>query len=192
MRTDRGSGGRSAFFGLALMILGGLLFAAGVMVGRQMTQDETTKSKHPLMKIDQRDQEPKKSVDGGELVFHEALDTEKPAPATAPQAVPKTEPEPVPKPAPVPVPEIETAPSPKFSLQVAAYRERSQAEGLVKKLSEKGYGQARIVTGEVAGKGVYYRVRLGPLSKSDAEKSKGRLEREERLKVFLLKEQPQP
>ena len=72
MRTDRGSGGRSAFFGLALMILGGLLFAAGVMVGRQMTQDETTKSKHPLMKIDQRDQEPKKSVDGGELVFHEA------------------------------------------------------------------------------------------------------------------------
>ena len=176
MKTDRGTGGRSTFFGLAMLILGGLLFAAGVMVGRQMALDETTRSKEPLFKIDRRDQEPKKTVDGGEMVFHKALDTE------------KTEPEPEPEPVSVP----EAAPSPKFSLQVAAYRERSQAEALVKKLSEKGYGQARIVAGEVAGKGMYYRVRLGPLSKSAAEKSRGRLEREERLKVLLLKEQPQP
>ena len=178
MRTSRGPGGRSAFFGLAMLILGGLLFAAGVMVGRQMAVDESTKPKEPLFKIDQRDKEPKKTVDGGELVFPEVLDKKKP------------EPKPVPAPAPVPAPVPEAAPSPNFTLQIAAYRERSQAEALVKKLSEKGYGQARIVSGEVKGKGMFYRVRLGPLSKSDAEKSKERLEREERLKVLMLKESP--
>ena len=172
MKTDRGSGGRSAFFGLALMILGGLLFAAGVMVGRQMTPDESSKSNHPLMKIDQRDQEPKKTVDSGELVFHKALDTEKPEP--------EPEPEPVP----------EAVPSHKFSLQIAAYRERYQAEDLIKKLSEKGYGQARIVAGEVAGKGMYYRVRLGPLpSRQDAQRVSKRLEKELRVKALVVLEE---
>jgi hypothetical protein len=37
---------------------------------------------------------------------------------------------------------------------------------------------------------MYYRVRLGPLPKSDAEKSRERLEREEKLKVMMLKESP--
>jgi cell division protein FtsN len=189
MRTSRGPGGRSAFFGLAMLILGGLLFAAGVMVGRQMAVDEATKPKEPLFKIDQRDKEPKKTVDGGELVFPEVLDKKKPEP--------KIEPAPAPVPAPVP----EAAPGgsqpsskfegePNFTLQIAAYRERSQAEALVKKLSDKGYKKARIVSGEVAGKGMYYRVRLGPLPKSDAEKSRERLEREEKLKVMMLKESP--
>ena len=180
MKTDRGTGSRSAFFGLAMLILGGLLFAAGVMVGRQMALDESEKPKEPLFKIDQRDKEPKKTVDGGELVFHEVLDKKKPEPIV--------EPEPVPVPDPVPVPE--TAPEQTYTLQIAAYRERSQAESLVKKLSMKGYKKTRIVSGEVAGKGIYYRVRLGPLPKSEAEKSKERLEREERLKVLMLKESP--
>ena len=60
----------------------------------------------------------------------------------------------------------------------------------MKKLSGKGYKKARIVSGEVAGKGMYHRVRLGPLPKSEAEKSKGRLEREEKLKVMMLKDSP--
>lgn len=180
MKTDRGSGGRSAFFGLAMLILGGLLFAAGVMVGRQMALDETARSKEPLFKIDRRDQEPKKTVDGGELIFPEVLDTENPAP----------------EPAPVPMPEIKVVPTPeapplqKFSLQIAAYRERSQAEDLVKKLSEKGYGRARIVAGEVAGKGMYYRVRLGPLpSRQDAQRVSKRLDKELRVKALIVLEE---
>lgn len=183
MRTSRGPGGRSAFFGLAMLILGGLLFAAGVMVGRQMAIDESEKPKEPLFKIDQRDKEPKKTVDGGDLVFHEVLDKKKPEPEPPP-------PEPKPVPAPVPVPVPEAAPEQTFTLQIAAYRDLSQAEALVKKLSGKGYKKARIVSGEVAGKGIYYRVRLGPLPKSEAEKSKERLEKEERLKVMMLRESP--
>jgi len=178
MRTDRGTGGRSAFFGLAMLILGGLLFAAGVMVGRQMALDESTEKKEPLFKIDQRDKEPKKPVDGGDLSFHEVLDNEKP------------EPKPVPPPPPDPVPDPDAALEKEFTLQIAAYRERSQAEALVKKLSGKGYNKAHIVSGEVAGKGMYYRVRLGPLPRTEADKSKARLEKEERLKVMMLKESP--
>jgi cell division protein FtsN len=180
MRTSRGPGGRSAFFGLAMLILGGLLFAAGVMVGRQMAVDESTEKKEPLFKIDQRDKELKKTVDGGELIYPEVLDKKKPEP------VPPPPPDPVPVPDPVP----EAAPEPNFTLQIAAYREQSQAEALVKKLSDKGYKKARIVSGEVAGKGMYYRVRLGPLPKTEAEKFKERLEKEERLKVLMLKESP--
>ena len=110
MRTSRGPGGRSAFFGLAMLILGGLLFAAGVMVGRKMAIDESEKPKEPLFKIDQRDKEPKKPVDGGELVFPEVLDKKKPEPL----------PPPPPDPVPVPDPDPEAAPEPNFTLQVAA------------------------------------------------------------------------
>jgi cell division protein FtsN len=184
MRTSRGPGGRSAFFGLAMLILGGLLFAAGVMVGRQMAIDESTEKKEPLFKIDQRDKEPKKTVDGGELTFPEVLDKKKPG-DSQPSSKFEGEPEP-----PAPAPASEAAPEQNFTLQVAAYRELSQAEALVKKLSGKGYKKARIVSGEVAGKGMYYRVRLGPLPKTEAEKSKARLEKEERLKVMMLKNSP--
>jgi cell division septation protein DedD len=176
-----------------MLILGGLLFAAGVMVGRQMAIDESTEKKEPLFKIDQRDKEPKKTVDGGELVYPEVLDKKKPGdyqPSSKLEGEPKIEPEPEPAPAPEPKPVPEAAPEPTFTLQIAAYRERSQAEDLVKKLSKKGYKKTRIVSGEVAGKGMFYRVRLGPLPRSDAEKSKERLEKEERLKVLMLKDSP--
>ena len=141
MRTSRGPGGRSAFFGLAMLILGGLLFAAGVMVGRQMAVDESEKPKEPLFKIDQRDKDPKKPADGGELVYPEVLDKKKPEPK--PEPLP-----PKPDPDPVPDPDPEAAPEVTFTLQVAAYREQSQADALVKKLSSKGYDKVHVVSGD--------------------------------------------
>ena len=176
MRTSRGPGGRSAFLGLAMLILGGLLFAAGVMVGRQMAVDESTKPKEPLFKIDQRDKEPKKSVDGGELVFPEVLDNEKPIPKPAPAPVP------------APVPKVEA--HAKFILQVAAYGERSQAESLAKKLTGQGYDNPRIAEKEVPGKGTYYRVRVGPFSsRPEALKVSERLEKELRVKALIVLEE---
>ena len=180
MRSDRGSGGRSAFFGLAMLILGGLLFAAGVMVGRQMAVDESTQPKEPIFKIDQRDKEPKKTVDGGELVFPEVLDKKKPEPA----------PEPVPEPK-IKVKKITDPSFPlhKFTLQVAAYGTRPQAESLVKKLTEQGYDNPRISEKEVPGKGTYYRVRVGPFtSRPDAARALKQLEKELRVKVLLIQE----
>ncbi len=193
MKTDRGSGGRSAFFGLAMLILGGLLFAAGVMVGRQMALSDSPSPKDPLIKIDQRDQEPKKTADGGGLVFPEVLDQEKPEPAPiapAPEIEPEPEPAPAPEIVPVPVPVPEQNHSiHKFSLQVAAYAERPQAESLVIKLTEEGYRHPRISEKEVPGKGTYYRVRVGPYpSRPEAQDVSKRLEQELRVQVLLISE----
>lgn len=175
MKTDRGSGGRSAFFGLAMLILGGLLFAAGVMVGRQMALDDSTRSREPLFNIDRRDKESKKTTGGGELVFPEVLDREKPEP--------------------VPVPDKEVVsppkdlPGQKFSLQVAAYGERSQAESLVKKLGEQGYSNPHIVEKAVPSKGTYYCVRVGPYpARPEALEVSERLEKELRVKALLVLE----
>jgi cell division protein FtsN len=175
MRTDRGTGGRSAFFGLAMLILGALLFASGVMVGRQMALDESTEKKEPLFKIDQRDKESKKTAGGGNLVYPEVLDKKKP------------EPEPVP--APVPEPKPEARPAQKLTLQVAAYGDRSQADGLLKKLVGQGYENPHIAEREVPGKGTYYRVRVGPFtSREEASRVKERLEKEIRVKVLTVLE----
>jgi cell division septation protein DedD len=189
MNTDRGTGGRSAFFGLAMLILGGLLFAAGVMVGRQMALDEAQKkSRDSLTRIDQRDKERKETVDGGALVFPEVLDSEKPdsrpklAPARAPAAERSAA-------APVVVPAPETAPSQLNTLQVAAYGDRSQAESLVKKLTGQGYKNPHIAEREVPPKGTYYRVRVGPFSsKQEAERAKEILEKDLRVKVMFVRE----
>jgi cell division protein FtsN len=183
MRTDRGPGGRSAFFGLAMLILGALLFAAGVMVGRQMAVEDSTTTKEPLFKIDQRDKEPKKKVDGGNLSFHEVLDEKKPEPEPAPEPPPKLK-----------IKEREVTdpsfPLENFSLQVAAYGERAQAESLVKKLTEQGYDNPRISEKEVPGKGTYYRVRVGPFTgREEAARILKRLEEELRVKVLLIKEE---
>jgi cell division protein FtsN len=181
MRTDRGTGGRSTFFGLAMLILGALLFAAGVMVGRQMAVDKTPNEKEPLFKIDQRDKEPKKSVDGGELVFHDVLDKKKPEPKIEPAPEPEIKEGKVTDP---------SFPLEKFSLQVAAYGERAQAESLVKKLTEQGYDNPRISEKSVEGKRTYYRVRVGPFTgREEAARILKRLEKELRVKVLLIKEE---
>jgi cell division septation protein DedD len=189
MKTDRGTGGRSAFFGLAMLILGGLLFAAGVMVGRRMALEDSTKVKDPLIKIDQRDQEPKKSADGGELVFPEVLDKEKPEPAPiAPAPEPGVH-QPSSKFEGKPEVRVKEPPGQNFSLQVAAYGDRSQADSLVKKLIGQGYENPHIVEREVPGKGIFYRVRVGPYSsKPQADRAKQGLEKDLRVKVMFILE----
>ena len=56
--------------------------------------------------------------------------------------------------------EVASAPNGGYALQVSAFRERSDAERLKKKLQNDGLS-VRIVSGEVSGKGTYYRVRVG-------------------------------
>jgi len=183
MKTDRGTGGRSAFFGLAMLILGALLFAAGVMVGRQMAVDDSTATKEPLFNIDQRDKEPKKTIDGGNLVFHEVLDQKKPEPKIEPAPQAKPEPKLVSHP-----PGQHKIPN--CSLQVAAYSDRAQAVALVKNLSESGYDNPRICEKEVPGKGTYYRVRVGPFtSREEASRVKEGLEKDFRVKVLVILEE---
>ncbi len=51
-----------------------------------------------------------------------------------------------------------------YAIQVASFQQESQAEELVGKLKNKGLDEVRHVTGEVAGKGKYFRVRIGRFS----------------------------
>jgi cell division septation protein DedD len=84
----------------------------------------------------------------------------KPEPAPAPKPVLKTETPPAPKAAPKTEP-VATAPgNGHFSIQVASVQELEGAEKLVTDLRKKGY-QAYQIRSEVAGKGVWYRIRVG-------------------------------
>ncbi len=96
---------------------------------------------------------------------------EKPASVSAPKPLPVPAPKPAPvskpKPAPVlkqasdPRPKIKPAPGKeRFTIQVAAVKTAGNAGRLVSTLRKKGY-QAYQVRSEVAGKGVWYRVRVG-------------------------------
>jgi len=196
MSEERHSGGRQTFLGLAAVILGGLLFAAGVMVGRQLGVDDGNHRRDDLDRIDQRD-DGHAAVDGGGLVFPKEL-SESPEPpkrAPAPKKPEKPEvaeaPGPAVKPSPAPAkPAVKPGKSAQsFLLQVASYRDATQAEQLKKRLAGKHYGQVRVVQGEVPGKGTYFRVRLGPYAdRESAQKVREKLKAGEGIKALVVAE----
>ncbi len=138
--APQGDGGRT-FFWLAALILGGLLFASGVMVGRGMSPGPASVDTDPLASIDRRDSDPVVR-DGGKLLFPEIL------------GEPPTR-------APVDRAGQDLAGAGTFCVQVASFRQQEQAEQLVARLEADGLPEVRLVPGDVPGKGVYYRVRLG-------------------------------
>jgi cell division septation protein DedD len=77
----------------------------------------------------------------------------KPRPAAKPKAPPK----PIPKKRSKPKKSVQKA---RFTIQVAASHDTKKAEELVNKLRKKGF-QAYQMRSEVAGKGIWYRVRVG-------------------------------
>ncbi len=87
-----------------------------------------------------------------------------PMPKQAPKPEPKPEPKPVVKPPPSPKMQASRA-SGKFTVQVAAFKDLQSATHLVAELRKKGYRAYQIRT-EVAGKGVWYRVRVGAFTDS--------------------------
>jgi cell division septation protein DedD len=100
-----------------------------------------------------------------------------PVPAVETPAPPKPKPAPVSKAAAPPKPPAAPA-SGRFSIQVASVQESQGAEKLVGELRKKGY-QAYQVRSEVAGKGVWYRIRVGAFEdRGSAEKMLGRLKGE--------------
>ena len=73
----------------------------------------------------------------------------------------------------------------RYSLQVAALKERSVADKLAAKLAGKGYAAYTVRT-QVAGKGTWYRVRVGAYaSRADAQGTLGRL-KGEGIDAFLV------
>ncbi len=95
----------------------------------------------------------------------------KPKPAPKPKPVPKPKPKPAPADKPAVSPKQKSSPKPKpapqtvaqkgrFSIQVAAVQNAQSADQLAARLRKQGYRAYRLRS-EVAGKGVWYRVRVG-------------------------------
>lgn len=188
--------------GLSLLILGGLLFAAGVMVGRQMALSEAGDKQTSLAKIDQRDR--------ADLEYHELLNQPKPdagikvieaseelvSGGSADAGIAKTD-----------ETEDQTGPpnatlhvdksakpvtidvSGKYCLQIASYREIEQASKLASKLTSYGYSSIRLVKTEIAGRGTYFRVRMGSYrDRAQAEEAKERLAIDRAMNALIVLE----
>ena len=142
----------------------------------QAPEEKTTEKKQTAV------EEPKKKIEKKSVVVETPKSkTAAPAPkekqleikiekepsvATKPkQTVPKQ-----PQPKKEPVSSASSTPKARYTLQVASYPDKDGAEQDVKKLKQSGFA-AFIVSADVPGKGVWYRVRLGSFSnKASAEK----------------------
>ena len=180
MSESHAAQGTRAFFWMASLIVGGLLFGLGIMVGRSMTTDQNpmaTSVSDPLQQIDHRDREP--LLPKTDLVYPQALSGPPSQPAKTPVvAVPASEDQPaqqidrqpaqdaaakstnhktVPPQERVELPKSEDS----YCLQLASFQKLTQAQQMISSFEKKGYSDLRVVTAEVAGKGRYYRVRMG-------------------------------
>lgn len=182
---EASSQGGSFFFWLSVLVLGGMLFAAGVLVGHGMapTPEESSSS---LDKMDKRDTGLVSKKRDENFTFPHTLseselkikDAHKTKSDTASKSGVKLDPgekklEEQQDRAlktisgKVPVDEQREKKTEKntnkvqYSIQVASFPQESQARDLVHKLKTQGLEKARHVSGEVAGKGTYYRVRVG-------------------------------
>ena len=72
-------------------------------------------------------------------------------------------------------------------MQIAALRERSEAEGIVRRLAGKGYSAYLMPPSSGAAAGVF-RVRVGKFpTRGEAERVAGRLQKEEQFKPWIIR-----
>lgn len=74
----------------------------------------------------------------------------------------------------------------KYTLQVISYQTQAEADAFAKSLRERGH-KAFVMSAEVADRGVFYRVRIGPFeSKREAESYRRSFETEERMNTIVI------
>ncbi|MBI3811713.1 MAG: SPOR domain-containing protein [Nitrospirae bacterium] len=77
---------------------------------------------------------------------------------------------------------------PRFTIQIAAVKDRPTAEALTDRLKRKGY-PVFILPHVIPKQGTWYRVRVGHFAKRDAAREMARqISRQERLKTYIAKE----
>jgi len=175
---------------VVLLLFFGVVYYVGIETGKRLTISK----KETKEEVSQEVFPP--SVTSVELKVYGELLEEEPPPVTAPSPLTT-----------VSLPETTTAPvslkteekeisRPKkefskrtiYTVQVASYKKREEAQKMVTMLRKKGY-PVYMVPAMVGGV-VHYRVRIGEFkSASEAEKMKEKIERVEKMKAFItLKE----
>ncbi|MCP4197436.1 MAG: SPOR domain-containing protein [Proteobacteria bacterium] len=198
-----------SFFAIGSVILVGLVFSLGVLMGsRQQSNDNTVCTNNdPLAALDTKSNEPAPplATTPATLSFHESL-----------AAMPK----PVPTPASLLSkqtketkmnqrsldairegqsirPNLEESAIPEklkrddpgyYSLQVGSFQKRYEAKQMVRMLERAGHNAFLVSVNMPSRGGRWYRVRVGPfLSKRDAYTYKKEFEKRERIPAFVVK-----
>jgi cell division protein FtsN len=185
-----------------IVLISAWTFTLGILVGRDTApvkfdikklekrlaalKASDLKEKLKRFKISSNDAEEKNP----ELGFHEALKTPKsdiqlPAPIPK-QVLDKIKPATPPKAAAAKPEKSEPTESQKeFAVQVASTKDLKDADRLISRLKTKGYPAYKVL-GKVPGKGIWFRIRVGPYKgKDEAKKALAKLKKN-KLKGFVL------
>jgi cell division septation protein DedD len=176
----------------ALVILG-VVFVLGLNVGRQMAlrAAEVEGGVDALAALDRAPSPPAEPVREESLTFHDRLTRERAAPPPEPReapapAAPAADPAPAPSPAPPPEAAAPAIPAPAagaFSVQVGASKDKAEAERIAGRF--RSYGP-RVEEAEIAGKGTWFRVRVGSFpTREAAERYREDLSRETGVKGYV-------
>ena len=202
------SGKQLVFLFMATTVVSVVIFLCGVLVGRGVRAEKgeaapaspdtvAAAAPAPPTDVPAPPAEPAaKPQAADELSYHNRLGGEQPAQEKlkAPAAAPPAE-TPAPAPAPVvpaPAPPVTAATTPVpagaaggYSVQVAALRERGEADSIVKRLTAKGY-PAYVVAPAAGEPTAVFRVRVGKYqNRREAEQMSRRLASEEQFKPFV-------
>lgn len=208
------NGKQLVFMAMAFVVIAGGIFLMGVLVGRgvraerglpdgtvasavesepplppasvgQGSSDTPITAGEQLSYAERLGNEP--AADSLEKSAESALPAEPPTPKPEAPASTSTTPEPEPEPALVPAAAGSTEPaSTGFAIQVAALRERREADSIVKRLAGKGYPAYVLAPAE--GAPSVYRVRVGKFKqRREADTVAARLQKEEQFKPWVVR-----
>ena len=201
------SGKQIVFLFMAVVVIAVAIFLMGVQVGRGvLTERGLPEGPDTLAAADAEPPPPPASARQGsssapitageKLSYAERLGGSEPAPEQLRKAEPPADP-PSPKPeAPASASAREGGvaaaaastepPGPGFAIQVAALRERDEADQIVKRLAGKGY--PAYVVAPVKGAPSVYRVRVGKYKdRREADTVAARLQKEEQFKPWVVR-----
>lgn len=203
------NGKQLVFMMMAVVVIGVGIFLMGVLVGRGVRAERglpdgtegpmasLTESEPPLPAASMAQGASETPVTAGEkLSYAERLTGDAPdeplkkveeAPVEAPAPRPEAPPEPSPAPAAAPAAATPAEPAGAgFAIQVAALRERSEADSIVKRLAGKGY--PAYVLAPAKGAPAVYRVRVGKFKeRREADTVAARLQKEEQFKPWVVR-----
>jgi cell division septation protein DedD len=194
-----------SFLMVVSIALVGLVFALGVLVGSRRSGEQRCPKVDALSVLDSRseDPDPPPTLESTDFSFHDTLKRSRPkVPIPASligEDVPLHKDKPavkgsekvdvIPRMEETPIPESVPQDEPgTYSLQVGSFQEKRDANELVKKLQQAGYGAFLVSVNMPDRGGIWYRVRVGPFdSKKEVWDQKREFEQKEQIPAFIVK-----